>query len=61
MDCTTDDMAWLLLEQADELEDLGVELLFPVGCTETDKEWLVTPSGCSTSEEMEWLVPARDA
>lgn len=54
-------MAWLLLEQADELEDLGVELLFPVGCTETDKEWLVTPSGCSTSEEMEWLVPARDA
>jgi len=60
VDCTTDDMGWLLMEDADELADIAVELLFPAGCTETDKEWLMTPSGCSTSSDMEWLVPALD-
>jgi len=61
VDCTTDDMGWLLTEVADELADFAVELLFPAGCTETDKEWLMTPSGCATLDDMEWLVPAQDS
>lgn len=60
IDCTTDDMGWLLSEEGDDLTDFAVELLFPAGCTETDKEWLMSPSGRSTPDDTEWLLPAQD-
>ncbi|CAD7704101.1 unnamed protein product [Ostreobium quekettii] len=59
MDCSSDDMVWLLGGSEDRPRAPGsnVDLLFPAGCSDMDKDWLTRAASLS---DMDWLVPAQD-